>query len=126
MQIKVLASDDANDILTTRMYEFDSCQDAVFLASVNNVKSMLGRGMKINLDQTLLLFGFTVADAAMNTISKDKIRNTISKMLSHNNVMIGVPEMLQNIQFEIIHDGMKVIAISITSPIAIPEYNLRG
>ena len=124
MQIRILA-DGVDASLISRTFEFEGCSDRVFVASVEKVKEMLGRGMRINLDQTLLLLAFTVASATGMGWNEDKTRKAASQMLSHDNVMIGVPEMLGKINFEIVQDG-KATAVSVDAPIVIPIYRMVG
>lgn len=124
MQIKVLAGG-TDAPLISRTYKFEGCSDRVFVASVGKVKDILGRGMRINLDQALLLLAFTVASAIGMGWDRDKTHKTVSRMLSHDKVMIGVPEMLSRLDFEIVQDR-KVTAVSMDAPIAVPNYRLIG
>lgn len=124
MQIRILA-DGVDASLISRTFEFEGCSDRVFVASVEKVKEMLGRGMRINLDQALLLLAFTVASATGMGWDGDKTRKAASQMLSHDNVMIGVPEMLGRLDFVIMQDG-KATAVSVDAPITIPRYRMVG
>ncbi len=124
MQIRILASGIDTPVVS-RTFEFEGCSDRVFVASVGKVKDILGRGMRINLDQTLLLLAFTVANATDMGWGRDKTRKAVSRMLSHDKVMIGVPEMLDRLGFEIAQDG-EVTTVSVDAPIAVPNYRLVG
>ena len=124
MQIKILSSG-ADTPLITRTYGFEGCNDRILVAAVRKIRDSLDGGMRINLDQTLLLLTFTVASAIDMKWDMDKTRKTASHLLSHDKVMIGVPEMLNKIDFEVTGNG-KVSTISIDAPIAVPNYGLVG
>lgn len=70
-----------------------------FSNSTEMVKERISRNMKINTNETMIVFcSYLVSEIRSGKIV-DIIQDNSSKILSHEKVMIGVPETLRRITF---------------------------
>jgi urease gamma subunit len=100
----------------------DESFETVFAPSVSRIKEKLTAGLRINTNECLALYCDYIVTQLRNKVSSRSIEHEVRTLLSHHNVMIGVPESLGKIiiQAELnkgIQDSMTVI-----EPITIPRY----
>ena len=104
-----------------KTFQYSQNDDDIFIASVKRINEILARNLRINIDETLLYFSAYVVTSLKEGKSVNQIKEKISQLLSPNQVMIGVAEMLGKLELEIIfHD--KTTKISINRPIATTAY----
>ena len=115
MLVKITAQEEPyRPIVTTFQFQND-----VLATSADRVKSKLRRNMRINLNETLLLFTEHIAHMLREGKGYDQIKREISGILSSDQVMPGTPEMLRRLDFEILSDHKTEITVN--QPIAIPD-----
>ena len=56
----------------------------------------------------------------------DEINDNLSKLLTHDQVLIGVPELVKNIEFSGIIDTNPKLTVVLNEPILIPEYVIKA
>ena len=100
----------------TKIFEFQGVKDVALVASCERIKKMLECGQRININETLLLLSAFVA-SSIEGKNTNTIIQGVSAMLSENQVMVGVPEMLQRLDFKIVLK--ESFEISIDKPIRI-------
>ena len=87
----------------TQKYFFlaDNIDEIIFYNTYEKIKTKVNRGLRINLDETIWLYcGYIIREIRLgNNLSQ--IKEKISKLLSHDGVMIGVPEIMKKNNFEI-------------------------
>ena len=108
-----------------RVFEYSNeSYDTIFAASVNLVKEKLARGLKININECLILYcNFIVLRIrAQNQIAH--IEREAKNLLSADCVMTGVRETLSEIVFQTELDEMPQQVIRLQEPIKIPRYVL--
>lgn len=96
-----------------KIFQFN---ESVFTSSYNKIKKVLEHQQRININETLLLFSAFVILSVIEGKSQSIIKKEMSQILSVNQVMIGVPQMLQKIIFDVIVKN-KTLTISINQPI---------
>src|SRR3954447_16423705 len=84
----------------------DESDEKLFYNSVNMIKEKLDRNLKININESLIIYCEYVvsklrADEPINVIERNA-----KKILSPEMVMIGVPESLRKIVFEVKMDKL--------------------
>lgn len=80
--------------------------------------------MRININETLSIYlNYLINQLRLHKKSSE-ITSNLSKLLSPNQVMIGVPESLRKIKFNISADHKQKLDITITEPIATTGYIL--
>lgn len=80
--------------------------------------------MRININETLSIYLNYVINQLRLQKKNSEITSNLSKLLSPNQVMIGVPESLRKINFKISADDKRKLDITITEPIATTWYIL--
>lgn len=121
MQIKVIASGEPHSIPFIKNFEFKDQNDEVYIASLKRIKENLQQNLLLNINDVLLLFTGFVVDSVKKKNTTKEINDNTRKILSYKQVMIGVPEMLQKLKFEVLLDN-EFSQISIEQPIEVPAY----
>ena len=123
MQITITVHGEPDVLPYEKRFHFQSSEDEVFVASCEKIKKMLDRQQKININEALLLFSAFVVAAIKEKKSKNRIKEEALSVLSSDQVMIGVPEMLQRLDFEVVLK--ETFTVSISSPISIQNFTLN-
>jgi len=80
--------------------------------------------MMINFNETILLYFAYVVSEIRENKSRNQIEKTASRILSPQNVMIGVAESMRKINFEASIDKKSTINITFDEPIPITDHLL--
>ncbi|HJT85141.1 MAG TPA: urease subunit gamma [Nitrososphaeraceae archaeon] len=79
----------------------DKIDEITFYNLVNMIQQKLSRNLKINLNETLVIYSSYIIDELRSKKSIIDIQNNVNKLLLTDNVMIGVPNMLRRIIFQV-------------------------
>jgi urease gamma subunit len=80
--------------------------------------------MRININEALYIYiNYTINQLRMHK-KKSEIITNLSKLLTPNQVMIGVPESLRKVNFNINTESKQKLDITITEPISTTGYIL--
>ena len=102
----------------TRIFEHgDKTDEQIFFNSVGIVKEKLARNLKINTNEALIVYCAYVVSELRAGKPKGTIEKNSSKILSTDNVMIGVPETLRKITIEARIDNLQKTHITFNEPI---------
>ena len=97
---------------------FDSDEE-IFFSSSDMVQEKIKRNMKINANEALITYCSYVVKSERAGKHDGEIKRGAAKILSTDSVMIGVPETLQDITFEMIDDKVaRKIVIKHPTPIS--------
>ncbi len=114
-----------SDIPTmTKLFDYDDDSEQIFLESIKQVKNKLAKNMMINFNEAILLYFAYVVSEIRDNKSKNQIEKTASRILSPQNVMIGVAESIRKINFEASIDKKSKINITFDEPIPITDHLL--
>jgi len=80
--------------------------------------------MRININEALNIFLHYIVNQLRLYKKSTEIRSNISKLLSPDQVMIGVPESLRIINFSISVENKQKLNLEITEPILTTSYDL--
>lgn len=109
----------------TRIFEYRSRSDEqIFFDSIELIKEKLAKNLKINTNESLVLYCGYLVDQLRDRISTDIIKNNSQKILLPDKVMIGVPETIRIISFEVILDNFPKKKISFREPIPTTRYSM--
>jgi urease subunit gamma len=113
----------------TRVYQYSSKADEeIFTNSVTMIRDRLGKNLKININETITVYSAFIVSELRDGKPIEQIQTNASCLLSPEQVMIGVPETLRTISFEITLDDddaqMKIITLN--TPIPISDYILKS
>ncbi|MGB6589876.1 MAG: urease subunit gamma [Candidatus Nitrosopolaris sp.] len=101
----------------TRVFEYlDESDEEIFYGSIKIIKEKLSKKSRVNTNESLALYCGYVVDELRAHKSTDTIEKNAPIILSEN-VMIGVPETLRTISFEVILDNIPKKKITLHEPI---------
>ena len=101
----------------TRVFEYlDESDEQIFFGSLKLIKEKLAKNLRINTNESLALYCGYVVDQLRARRSINSIENNAPIILS-DKVMIGVPETLRTISFEVILDNFPKKKITFHEPI---------
>lgn len=113
-----------SDLPFTKLFEFKNEDEAIFLNVVEMVKDKLSRNLKLNVHEVLLVYCVYLVSETRLHKSESEIKDNSSKILTRNNVLIGVPETLREITFNITVDNLPKRIIQFVEPIPAKHYIL--
>ncbi len=104
----------------------DESDEKLFYNSVNMIKEKLKRNLKININESLVIYcAYVIGELrARKTICV--IESNAQKILLPHEVMIGVPESLRKIIFEAKIDKLPKKRITLKEPIITSNYILAS
>jgi urease gamma subunit len=109
----------------TRIYQFYNKTDYIIMSnSIKTINNKLSRKMKININETLYIYLKYVIDQLRSHKKRNEIIKNGSKLLTPDQVMIGVPESLRRINFNIKLESTQRLRITIKEPISTTSYVL--
>jgi urease gamma subunit len=104
----------------------DESDEKLFYNSVNMIKEKLDKNLKININESLVIYCAYVIDKLRANEAINVIERNAQKILSPDNVMIGVPESLRKIAFEVKIDKLPKRRVILKEPITISNYILAA
>jgi urease subunit gamma len=119
----------SNDTLPfIRLFEYpDKSDELIFFNSIKMIKEKLSKNLKININECLMIYCAYIIEELYTNKSINSIEENAAKVLSVNQVMIGVPESLRKITFEVKLDNdnnLQNQIVKISEPIPISKYIL--
>lgn len=108
----------------TPKFEYDSSSEKIFLNGVNVVKARLDNNLRINIYETLLVYCAYIVSELRSGKTVSTIQNNAHRILSPDKVMIGVPESIQKIVFDVIIDNRPKEIVTFEKPIPTSNYIL--
>ena len=106
----------------TKVFDYEKSNEFIFFNSIDIIKNKISKNLKLNINETLALFTAFVVVSLNNNDSAKKIQEHSSQLLSPNQVLIGVPELLRKLTFSITTDNATDKIIVIKSPIPIEAF----
>lgn len=105
----------------------DESDEKLFYNSVNMIKEKLERNLKININESLVIYCAYVIGKLRANETINIIETNAQKILSPDKVMIGVPESLRKIVFDVKIDKLsKRRIVILKEPITISDYILSA
>lgn len=121
IHVKVIITGEPDIPPITKLFQYDSDSEKVFQSSIDKIKERLAKNLRINLNETILVYCAYVASCIREKKPPEEIKQNIPKILSYENVMIGVPESIRKIYFEGLVDN-KQFKISFEEPLQTSDY----
>lgn len=108
----------------TKLFEFSDQDEPIFLNVTEMMRYKLSRKLKLNVHEVLLAYcDYLVSEIRAKKSDSDIIENS-SKILTRDDVLIGVPETLRDITFNIMIDNFPKRIIQFVKPIPIVDYTM--
>ena len=106
IRIKAFVEGEPDTLPFTRIFELrDKIDEKIFFESVKTVKRKLLRNLRINTNDCLIIFCDYIINEILAKRRVSLIEQNASKLLSEQQVMIGVSETLRKITFEVFVDS---------------------
>ena len=123
IDIRVLVRGEIDTPALVRLFQYpDKEEESIFFNSVASIKKKIGRGLKINANETLAIFCAYVIEQMREDKSQDEIEKAARRIISSDQVLIGVPETLREMSFDIIVDDFPEQRIKFVEPMKISNY----
>ena len=126
--IKIIAIIKGEDDIppVSKLFEYDTNSEKIFFNGLKIIQTRLSQNLRININETLMLFCGLITQQLRENKSNFEIADSLSKMLTPDKVMIGVPESIRMISFEASIDDKPSKTISLVEPISIRNYILTN
>jgi urease gamma subunit len=115
----------------TRLFEYpDRLDELIFFEAVRMIQQRLSKNLKININECLMVYCGYIIERLRANESVKSIEDNANKVLSLDQVMIGVPESLKKITLKVKTDvddnGTRKETINIDSPLPTCKYILSA
>ena len=125
VQITIKGENTQNSFYKKYYYPNESDEE-IFFNSVQLVIARIEKKLKINLNEVLTIFLDFLVREYRKKRDIDEIKENLSKLLTHDQVLIGVPELVKKIEFSGRIDLNTKFTIVLNEPILIPEYIIKA
>jgi urease gamma subunit len=126
IKIKAIIKGEEDTPPFSKLFEYDTNSEKIFFNALKIIQTRLSQNLRININETLMLFCGLITQQLREGKSNSEIVDSLSKLLIPEKVLIGVPESLRKISFEVNIDDIPSKIISIVEPISITDYILTG
>ena len=109
-----------------KYYYPNESDEEIFFNSVQLVTARIEKKLKINLNEMLTIFLDFLVREYRKKRDIDEIKYNLSKLFTHDQVLIGVPELVKKIEFSGRIDLNPKFTIVLNEPILIPEYIIKA
>ena len=123
--VAVTVQGEPDTVPFTRIFRFYNKADYIILSKlIKSINDKLSKDMRINLNETLYIYlNYIIKELRLQRNANEMITNA-STLLTPDKVMIGVPESLRNISFNVLMPNSQRLKIIIKEPISTSGYIL--
>ena len=127
IHIKITVKGEPDVSPFTSIFQYSTKTDEeIFINSEIMIKDRLSRNLKININEAIVVYSALIVSELRDGKSIEQIQKNISCLLNPEQVMIGVPETLRKISFEVTLDDDSMKLIVLNTPIRILDYILKS
>jgi len=125
IDVTVIVQGDPDTVPFTRIFRFYNKADYIILSKlIKSINDKLSKDMRINLNETLYIYlNYIIKELRLHRKTNEIITNA-STLLTPDQVMIGVPESLRKISFNVVMPNSQRLKITIKEPISTTGYIL--
>jgi Urea amidohydrolase (urease) gamma subunit len=125
IDVTVTVQGEPDTVPFTRIFRFYNKADYIILSKlIKSINDKLSKEMRINLNETLYIYlNYIIKELRLHGNANQMITNA-STLLTPDKVMIGVPESLRKISFNILMPNSQRLKIIIKEPISTSGYIL--
>jgi urease gamma subunit len=125
IDVTVIVQGDPDTVPFTRIFRFYNKADYIILSKlIKSINDKLSKDMRINLNETLYIYlNYIIKELSLHRMTNEMITNA-STLLTPDQVMIGVPESLRKISFNLVMPNSQRLKITIKEPISTTGYIL--
>lgn len=123
IDIKVMVRGEIDTPPFVRVFQFpDKEEESIFFNAIVSIKKKIEMDLRINANESLAIFCAYVIEQMREYKSQDQIENAAQGILTSDQVMIGVPETLREMSFDVIVDDFPKQRIKFNEPMKISNY----
>jgi urease gamma subunit len=127
IHIKITVKGEPDVSPFTSIFQYSTKMDEeIFINSAIMIKDRLSRNLKININEAIVVYSALIVSELRDGKSIEQIQKNVSCLLNPEQVMIGVPETLRKISFEVTLDDDSMKLIVLNTPIRILDYFLKS
>lgn len=127
IHVKVTVKGEPDTSPFTRIFSYPKKTDEeIFTNSAIMIKERLDRNLKINTNEALIVYSSYIVSELGENRSVEQIQKNSYKILSPDQVLIGVPETLREMSFEVNLDDKPIQVVTLNMPIPVSDYVLRS
>ena len=127
IHIKITVKGEPDVSPFTSIFQYSTKTDEeIFINSAIMIKDRLSRNLKININEAIVVYSALIVSELRDGKSIQQIQKNVSCLLNPEQVMIGVPETLRKISFEVTLDDDSMNLIVLNTPIRILDYFLKS
>lgn len=125
IDVAVTVQGEPDTLSFTRIFRFYNKADYIILSKlIKSINDKLSKEMRINLNETLYIYlNYIIKELRLHRNANQMITNA-STLLTPDQVMIGVPESLRKISFNVLIPNSQRLKITIKEPISTSGYIL--
>ena len=125
IDVAVTIQGEPDTVPFTRIFRFYNKADYIILSKlIKSINDKLSKDMRINLNETLYIYlNYIIKELRLHRKTNEMITNA-STLLTPDKVMIGVPESLRKISFNVLMPNSQRLKIIIKEPISTSGYIL--
>ena len=125
IDVAVTVQGEPDTVPFTRIFQFYNKADYIILSKlIKSINDKLSKDMRINLNETLYIYlNYIIKELRLHRKTNEMITNA-STLLTPDQVMIGVPESLRKISFNVLMPNSQRLKIIIKEPISTSGYIL--
>ena len=125
IDVAVTIQGEPDTVPFTRIFRFYNKADYTILSKlIKSINDKLSKDMRINLNETLYIYlNYIIKELRLHRKTNEMITNA-SMLLTPDQVMIGVPESLRKIIFNVLMPNSQRLKIIIKEPISTSGYIL--
>ena len=125
IDVAVTVQGEPDTVPFTRIFRFYNKADYIILSKlIKSINDKLSKEMRINLNETLYIYlNYIIKELRLHGNANQMITNA-STLLTPDQVMIGVPESLRKISFNVLMPNSQRLKIIIKEPISTSGYIL--
>jgi urease subunit gamma len=124
IKVTIKGEPDVSPII--KLFHYLKTDEEIFVNSVNMIQDKLNRNLKININEAIVVYSAFIVSELRNGKSIEYIQNNASCILNPEQVMIGVPESMRKISFEVTLDGNSMKMVVLNLPIQTLDYVLKS
>ncbi len=127
IHIKITVKGEPDVLPFTQVYQFSNKTDEeIFTNSATMIKDRLDKNLKININEVITIYSAFIVSELRNDKPTEQIQKNASCLLNPEQVMIGVPETLRTVSFEVALDDIPTKIIVLNTPIRVSDYILKS
>ena len=127
INIKIIIKGEPDTTPFTKIYQYSNKSDEeIFKNSAIMIKDRLDKNLKININEAILIYSEFIVSQLRDGKQIEQIQKNTSHLLNQEQVMIGVPETLRKMSFEVMLDNESTKFIILNTPIPISDYILKS